>query len=451
MDSAIWVIEVILAFSFMIAIHEGGHYFLCRFFKVDVEEFALGFGPTLFARKWGKTLYSLRAIPLGGFCKPQGGDLSGQSAEEMYAQAPKPGDFLFASWWKRVFIFLAGPGMNLLSAFVILFLLFWIVGDKAPMEKPVLGYVTPNSVAQAAGLKKGDRLVQVEGQVYVNLVRAREAVYEKMLKSPDSGVLLVLERSGKTFERVVKGDLKDPKFDLGLYSSIPPVIGSVPFSSPARKAGLREGDVVLGVNGKKVTEWTELTYLIRNSPTDEIKLDIGRGGKSHPVALKKVYDGLGKHIGISPADAAEYDVQSISASDAFVGAGRKIVETTVLYVTTLGKMFTGKVSLKDTIGGPVTIMRFMYQRASKGWVDFFNIVAFISLILCIMNLLPIPVVDGGQIVLCVVEGIKRGPVPVKIQMVYQQVGFILVLGLMGLAIFMDFWSYFLEKFRSQIH
>lgn len=451
MNSALWVVEVILAFSFMIAIHEGGHYLLCRVFGVDVEEFAIGFGPTLFSRKWGKTLYSVRAVPLGGFCKPQGGDLSGQSAEEMYAQAPKPGDFLFASWWKRVVIFLAGPGMNLLSAFAILFFLFWIVGDKAPMEKTVLGYISPGSLAEKAGLKKGDQVLKVEGQAFTNLVRAREAVYEKMEKAPGADVVLTIERSGKSFERALKGSLKDPDMDLGLYSSIPPIIGPVPFSSPARKGGLREGDVVLGVNGTKVTEWMEATYLIHHSPTDEVKLEIGRDGKSYPVMLKKIYDGLGMHIGLSPADATEFDARPIGAGTACVEAGRKIVSTTVLYVTTLGKMFTGKVSLKDTIGGPVTIMRFMYQRASKGWVDFFNIVAFISLILCIMNLLPLGIVDGGQIVLCLIEGIKRGPVPVKVQMVYQQVGFFLVIGLMGLAVFMDFWSYFLEKFRSQIH
>src|SRR5437016_3278448 len=95
------IVEVVLAFGFMIFIHEGGHYLACRLFGVDVEEFALGFGPALFSRKLGATLYTLRSIPLGGFCKPKGGDLSGQSAEEMYAKAPEAGEFLFASWWKR--------------------------------------------------------------------------------------------------------------------------------------------------------------------------------------------------------------------------------------------------------------------------------------------------------------------------------------------------------------
>ena len=113
------IIEVVLAFGFMIFIHEGGHFAACRLFGVEVDEFALGFGNILVSRKWGNTLYSIRVFPLGGFCKPKGGDLSGQSAEEMYAKKPEPGEFLYASWWKRVVIFLAGPGMNFISAFVI--------------------------------------------------------------------------------------------------------------------------------------------------------------------------------------------------------------------------------------------------------------------------------------------------------------------------------------------
>src|ERR1041384_1879533 len=153
--------EVILAFGFMISIHEGGHYLACRLFGVDVEEFALGFGPLLFSRKWGKTLYSVRAFPLGGFCKPKGGDLSGETAEKMYEKPPEPGEFLFAPWWKRIFIFLAGPGMNYLSAFTLIFLLFWAIGEKTPVEEPVLGFITPHSFAEQAGLRKGDRVLKV--------------------------------------------------------------------------------------------------------------------------------------------------------------------------------------------------------------------------------------------------------------------------------------------------
>ena len=133
----IHILEVVIGFSFMIFIHEGGHYLAARLFGVGVDEFALGMGPMPVSRKWGKTLYSIRAVPVGGFCKPQGGDLSGQSAEEMYAKPPEPGDFLYAPWWKRVLIFLAGPGMNFISALLLMAFLFYAKGEIMPFEKPV--------------------------------------------------------------------------------------------------------------------------------------------------------------------------------------------------------------------------------------------------------------------------------------------------------------------------
>jgi len=451
MNNILSIVEVVLAFSFMIAIHEGGHYLVCRLFGVDVDEFALGFGPTLFSRKWGKTLYAIRAVPLGGFCKPKGGDLSGETAEKMYEKPPEPGDFLYASWWKRIFIFLAGPGMNLLSAFVLYFLIAWIVGDKAPMEKPILGYMAPQSAAQVAGLQEGDHLLKVDGQVFVNLYRAKEDILEKLDKDPKKGVVLTLDRKGQVIEKVLKGDLKDPQFELGIDPQYPTIIGSPPPSSPARKAGLQEGDQILSVDGTKVSKWMQMTDLIHHSTTDDIRLEVSRGGRTSVVTLKKIYDGMGKHIGLSPPDAAEFDTRPIGLSEALSQSSLKIATITVRYAGALWQMVTGKINAKDSLGGPLTIMRFMYQQASLGWEAFANIVAFISLILCIMNLLPIPVVDGGQIVLCFVEGLKRKAVPVKIQMAYQQVGFVLVVGLMLFAVVMDFWNLYLEKFQSQIH
>ncbi len=170
------ILEVVLAFGFMIFIHEGGHIFMARrLFGVEVDEFALGFGNILVSRKWGKTLYSVRAFPLGGFCKPKGGDLSGQSAEDMYAKKPEPGEFLYASWWKRVVIFLAGPGMNFASAFVIVALLFLFIGEPVSKEKAILGFVPPGSLAQKAGLQRGDLILKVDGkevESYQNFLKA---------------------------------------------------------------------------------------------------------------------------------------------------------------------------------------------------------------------------------------------------------------------------------------
>jgi regulator of sigma E protease len=136
--------------------------------------------------------------------------------------------------------------------------------------------------------------------------------------------------------------------------------------------------------------------------------------------------------------------------EAFGTAATRTEEFTSLFLGSLWKLATGKISLKDNIAGPVTIMRTMYQKAAQSSIEFLSTVAFISLVLCLMNLLPIPVVDGGQIVLCVIEGIKRSPVPIKLQTIYQQIGFVFIVLLMGLAVFNDVWSLILEKLHSQI-
>lgn len=444
--------EAIIALGFMIFIHEGGHYLACRLFRVDVEEFALGFGPVLGKKQWGATLYTLRAIPLGGFCKPKGGDLSGESAEKMYEKTPEPGEFLYASWWKRVVIFLAGPAMNFFSAVVFLFILL-LMGIKTPVEEPVLGFVQPQSLAYQCGFQKGDRLLKADGKDIKNLYTDLDSVYERFSKDPRSTAILTVDRAGKTLQLTLKNTSKNPNAEIGFYSYSPSVIGSVALMTPARKAGLKDNDKVLNVNGQKVSEWNELAYYIHTAPSDPVNLLILRGDRTLQFSINRVESGMSRNkaIGISPLDSGKYDIQKVGVDEAFVGAWQRAAGFSVMYLDLLGKMVTGKISLKDNIGGPISIMRVMYQKASEGWDEFISMVATISLILCLMNLLPfLGVVDGGQVVLCLVEGVIRKPVSVKFQDIYQKIGFALVFTLILFAVGNDIWGWILEKVHSQV-
>jgi regulator of sigma E protease len=446
----LYILMVILAFGFMIFIHEGGHYLACRAFKVGVEEFALGFGPVLASfQKWG-TRFSLRPIPLGGFCKPQGGDLSGQSAEEINAKPPAPGDFNYASWWKRVVIFLAGPAMNLLSAFLILFLVFFAVGQKIPQPAPVLGFVPPGSYAEKAGLRVGDKVTAVDGVLVKDYLKALEGLEAKLLADPQKPVPLTVDRSGRTLTVGFQGDLKAKDAEVGLQSALPPVLGTVHIMTPARKAGLRPGDRILSLNGKRVSDWGEVAYLIRSAASDEIRMEVERGGKTYPITVKRVYNGVAKMIGIGPKmDLAGAKLERKGFVESLSLAYKGCVDLSGKILDGLGQLVTGKVSLKESLGGPFSIMRMMHQTATSGLADFLGTVAVISIMLFIMNLLPLGIVDGGQIVLCLIEGAKRGPVSVKVQAVYQNVGLFLVGGLMLFAVFNDFFGIYLEVFRSQ--
>ncbi len=443
--SFLLILEVVIAFGFMIAIHEWGHFIACRILGIRVERFALGFGPTLWAKKWGDTEYALQAIPLGGYCRPAGGDLSGESPEKMYEKPPAPGEFLFASWWKRVLVFLAGPTMNYLSAVAIVVLLL-VVGDKIPVEKPVLGFIPPGSLAEASGLQKGDLLLKVNGKDMQNLYTDFNVNDELIRK----GVPLLVRRGEQQLTLQLKGDLRAPGSTLGISPYTAPILGDVHFMTPARKAGLRPGDEILTLNGEKILEWTQLAHLIRTVPTEELKLEIKRNDQVYPVTVKRIFNGTNKAIGISPLRSNEFVVKKLSIWKAVPTAFQSTGAISLMFLDGIWKLVTLQMSLKDNIAGPITIMRTMYQTATQSWMDLMNAVAMISLILCIMNLLPIPVVDGGQVILCIVEGLKRRPVSVKFQIMYQQAGFFFVVALMALAIFNDIWSLVAETFKSQI-
>ncbi|HUO57367.1 MAG TPA: RIP metalloprotease RseP [bacterium] len=466
------ILEVVLAFVFMITIHEYGHYLAMRWSGVEVTEFAIGFGPTLLSRKWKNTTWAIRAIPLGGFCLPQGGDLSGKSAEEMAAVAPVPGDFLYASWWKRVIIAFAGPLMNFVSAVVLLFLLFSIKGEIIPYEKPYVGFVPPGSLAEKAGLKTGDHLLKVNGKDITNLALALDDLM------PDYGQssLVTVERGGKTFEtNIVRapkvlnsweasnnwflvtlnsiGIGPDPvdEASLGIMEAVPPVIGMAALGQPARNAGLREGDTITAINGQKLDDWGMVTYLIRNTKNDPIHIEFLRDGKTHSLDVKRVYNGSFKAVGIGPVESKNSETKKLSLLEAGGDSVQSAVRFCKMYMAGFMKIVVGKVSLRESVAGPVTIVRMMYKQASQGLEEFVNVVVMISLILFLSNLIiPISLLDGGQILLFLVEGIKRKPVSIKAQIIYQNTGVVLIVCLVILVFFNDFKSLFLEM-HNNIH
>lgn len=443
------ILTVVIAFGLMIFVHEGGHYLACRFFGVRVERFAIGFGPKLWARRIGETEYAVLAVPLGGYCKPAGGDLSTDSAEKLLETPPKPGEFLYASWWKRVLIFLAGPAMNLVSAvFVLAFVV--MLGERIPVERPVLGFIPPKALAAESGFLPGDRIVEVDGKKVENFYTDLEPLYRKFAEGGVQEAVVVVERNGEKKSLVLKGDAARAEEGLGLVAARPPVLGSVHLMSPARKAGLRPGDRIRTVNGVAVTDWAHLAYLIRNAPSDPITLEVERGTSVTKVTLTRVSTGEHKMIGISPVEPEEVIVRREGPIRAFGEGVRRAFVFSAFFVESLKKLVVGELPWRQNLAGPITIVRVLYEKVEQDFKEFLNTVAAISLILCWMNLLPIPVVDGGQVVLCVVEGIRRRPISSKWQAVYQQIGLALVLLLMGMAVFNDVWGLFAENFQSQM-
>jgi regulator of sigma E protease len=423
----------------------------------------------------GKNRLCHPGLAAGGVLSSQRGDASGKSVEEMNAKPPEPGDFLFVSWWKRVIIALGGPLMNLVTALVVMTCLLLVQGEITPIEKPVIGFVPPGSLAEKAGLQNGDHLLKVNNVEVKNLYTA---LTDSM---PDYGHSAVVEvdRNGKIFKATLTRPAKplsawassDNLFQrllaslgfgppppeepiLGINSIVSPVVLAA-IGQPARNAGLQDNDKILSVNGQKVSDWNQLSYLVRSAKQDPIQIDFMRDQKTHHIAVTRIDTGDYKVIGIQPAEMEnakpqDEEVVKVSLIKAMADSTLFCVNFSSTYMGGIYKLVTGKVALKSAVGGPVVILRLMYDRASHGLTELFNVVAVISLILFLMNLLPIPLVDGGQIVIFLIEGIKRSPVSIKVQMAFQQVGIVLIVGLFAFVIFNDFRGLFLE-YHNHIH
>lgn len=437
------ILEVMFGFCFMVAIHEWGHFIAMRLLGVGVEEYCLFFPPRIASKKFGNTLYSIGAIPLGGFCKPQGGDLSGQSAEEINSHAPQPGDYMAAAWWRRILILLAGPMMNFISAFVIVTLVYMALGEPYFDQKPLLGFVPPASLAAQAGLQKGDMVLKVDGKDI--------ATFEDLegdLPGYGKSCLLTVQRGNKTFDAkfAIPPKSADPKAtepEVGINDTTPAVVGEAIVGQPARNAGVQDGDQVLAVNGQKPADWGELSFMIRNAAKDPLQMEIQRGDKTYNLSIHRVFTGDYMAVGIGKKMEDE-KYKRVSVVEAVKDGVDFTSMQCLAMMKGIGNLVLAKTSLKDSVAGPITIMRMMYNRATEKIEDFLALVSSISLMLFLMNLLPIPLVDGGQIVLCLIEGVKRNPVSLRLQMVYQQVGFFLIIALFALAFFNDFKNIFLE-------
>jgi regulator of sigma E protease len=339
--------------------------------------------------------------------------------------------------------------MNFLSAIVIVALIFIFMGRPVSNTKPILGYVSPGSLAEKAGLKRGDVIVKIAGKE----VRDFEEIV-KYFPGYEKEAAVVAQRNGKTFETKIErppkpADSAVKETEWGIIDVAPAVVGEALMGQPARNAGIRDGDEIIGINGKKPVDWGEVSYLIRHCEKDPLEFEILREGKVHKVSVNRVFNGEYKAVGISRWFDEKTATEKMPFFEAFGQATVFTVDRCGLMVVGIGRLVTGQISLMDNVAGPITIMRMMYHRSQK-LQDFLLLVSMISLMLFLMNLLPIPVVDGGQIVLCFVEGVLRKPVSIKAQMIYQQVGFFLIIGLMGLAVYNDIKNIFLE-ILNRIH
>lgn len=419
----------------LVFVHELGHFTVAKLAGVKVLKFSLGFGPRLLSRQWGETEYMICAIPLGGYVLMlgEGGGVEGEAVE------PLPGDegrsFAAKSVGIRSLIIAAGPLTNLILPFLVLPLAYMLgVSVPAYIEQPAVpGHVVAGSLAASAGFQANDRIVAINGSP----VTTWESANAILLAHAGTTLKIEVRRAQEQLSLALADGGIDGLMALGLLPPQEAVVGALAPGMPAEKAGLKVGDRIVAIDSQAVTSWYDLKELIRagkgGGQSFQVKRADGALATLTLTLTAQVQNGE-YLIGISPQlSSIEKRYAPLAAIRAGWSRAHELIKLTYLFI---GKLFTGHVS-SDNIGGPISVVQIAGQAAQTDVASIFLILAFLSIQLGILNLLPVPILDGGHLFFNLIEVIIRRPLSLRIREIAQQVGLALLLLLMLLAFYND--------------
>ncbi|MGB6523382.1 MAG: RIP metalloprotease RseP [Candidatus Acidiferrales bacterium] len=426
------IVAAIAGLSVMVLVHEWGHYIVARWCGVRVDVFSIGFGKRIFGWKRGDTDFRVAPLLFGGYLKMAGDN----PAEE---RSGAPDELLSQSRWKRFLITVAGPIMNLVLAFVLMWGLY-TVGMPVEVYKhqpAVVAGVLPASPAEKAGLRVGDRIVSVGGDA----VRDWDGAIASPAIVPGEDVAVDVQRDGKLvpLKVSVPRDLSDACMVLGCPRENV-TIESVQKGEPADKAGMKPGDEIVSANDVPATNREILSALIQESKGAPIRFVVKRGRRTIPLAFSAAFtnpgDGVKRWaIGISFGQV-DTTRESYPLAEAAVQSWKESVGMTKAIGSVGAGLFSGRVSIKD-LAGPVGIVQMSSRAAQLGAAQFLEFMAFISLQLGLLNLLPIPILDGGRILVMAIEGSIRRDLSVRMQERLLTVGLVFILAVFGFVMYYD--------------
>jgi regulator of sigma E protease len=443
-----------VAVSLLVTVHEYGHFWVARRLGFKVLRFSVGFGKPLWERQGSDgTVYSVAMLPLGGYVKlldEREGPVPTAELSRSYTRKPP---------WQRILVLLAGPAFNIIFAILVLWGMFWHEGSIEE-KRPVVGDVTVESAANRAGLVSEDLILAIDGETVSTRQQAILALLDSLTANGRAD-LRVQGGKGSATPRTVsleiggseaRRKLTEPAaLHAGLGFNfweppVAPVAGKIQEGGPADKAGLREGDRILEMNGRPINDFRDLLAVTSTSkPGDVIEVRYRRGTEERSVRVElagqkgpsgKEIGRLGIHNpGVKYPEALTV-VTTMTPLSALSAAAHEAWDMTLLQVKLVSRMITGNVSLKN-LSGPLSIAQFAGESASGGVITFLNFLVMISLSLGFLNLLPIPILDGGQVVFQLVEWLKGSPLSERAQAFGQQIGIALLILLMGVALFND--------------
>jgi regulator of sigma E protease len=416
----------------MILIHELGHYWAARFFDVKVDTFSFGFGPRLLGFKKGETDFRVAAIPFGGYVKMAGEQPGDENAND-------PRGFLAKPRWQRLIIAFAGPAMNIILAVGILAGLFMVRFPKIPSSpSPEVSYVMPDSAAAKAGIREGDRIVQIDNTVNPTW----EDIEMKEVASAGHELSVWIARNGDR-KHVTVTPILDPKTGTGFAGwgeqNDIEAVAVVP-DKPAAIAGIEPGDIMISVNGQPIRSTPKLLNVINNTGGKPVTIVYSRNGQMHTVTVAPIMaslDGAAEPrwmIGVNLTPRVEY--VSLSFPQALVESVRYNAKNATLIYQFLRGIVERRMSPKS-LEGPIGIARLSGQAAREGPTAYFALTAMVSLNLAIFNLLPIPILDGGVILLLLVEMFMRRDLSLRVKETVFKLGFVFLMAVVAFVLYND--------------
>ena len=429
------LLAIAFVFSFLVFFHELGHFLAAKLMGVRVERFSIGFPPRIFGKKIGDTDYCISAIPFGGYVKMSG------MIDESLDKETTGADYEFNSKpvWKRVVIITAGVIMNFIIAIIIITSLNYSQG-KNILPYTEVGAIGTEGVAQKVGFKVKDKILTING-VKIN---TWNDVNKEFINNLNNNIKFLVKREGQTIDLQYKKEwFAEEKGELLDLAPMPSSkIGEVKPGMPASEAGMQSGDKIIEIAGVGVSNWMELTNEIRKYPGDSITVKWERNGEILSAvmspALSTQEDSSGVMITVGKIGVGYYfDHTPISFSEAMVSGFTGTIDMIALNIRGLGWILTGVKPAKDVIGGPIMIAKLAGEAAESGWDNYWAFIAYLSAILAFFNILPIPALDGGHLVILFIEGIRRKPLSVNTVVRIQQVGMAILLTFIILVLYVD--------------
>ena len=443
------IFAFVVSIGLLITFHEFGHFWVARLFDVKVLRFSIGFGRSIFTKVFGndRTEFTIGIFPLGGYVKM----LDDREGKIKYEERER--EFNGKPVWQRFCIVIAGPIFNFIFA-IIAYSIVYSIGTNA--LKPIVGNVEPYSIGEKSGFVEGQEILAINGEstptwptvidLLVSNIVSANIVRVAVVNTDGDSQTLSLNLSDISIDEMADGKLLNIIGLSVVKFKFPAIIGEIENNSPAETSGLLRNDKIIAVNSNLIDSWEEWVGIIQQNPEKNLNVEILRDESLINIQLRpKNYQLDDKNIGrIGARPAINYDLydsyfalEQYSIHFAILRAFQKTWEMSVLTLKVIAKMIVGDASVKN-LSGPISIAKYAGQSAGIGITALLTFLAIVSISLGVLNLLPIPLLDGGHLVYYVIESITGKPVSDSIEITGQQIGLVLLLGLMGLALYNDF-------------